>query len=418
MKVLVFPHTLELGGSQLNAIEIAAAVARAGHEVVVFARPGPLQKRIDQLGLELVVAPEPGRRPSPAVVASLAHLVRHRRFEVLHGYEWPPILESCVAAARSGAAATGTIMSMSVAPFVPRSMHLVVGTEQIAHVEGRQGRSRVHVLEPPVDTAANRAGQGAATKDLAGRLQVDEHGITIVTVTRLAHELKSEGLVSAIRAVQRLADLPVTLVVVGDGPARQRIEEHARSVNGGLGRNAVILAGELLDPRPAYDLADIVLGMGGSALRGMAFGKPLIVQGERGFFEMLSPETAERFQWAGWYGAGESPTLGPEALERIVRRLAADQAGWPALGRWGRRLVEERYSLENAAQAQLRIYRTSLEAPRRRVDRELLRSGAGYLRYQTARRVRRVIGIDARDDFNARPVAAHGPPRVSTGARQ
>ena len=35
MKVLVCPHTMELGGSQLNAVQLARAVRDAGHEVVL-----------------------------------------------------------------------------------------------------------------------------------------------------------------------------------------------------------------------------------------------------------------------------------------------------------------------------------------------------------------------------------------------
>ena len=55
-----------IGGSQLNAIELAAAVQRLGHEVLVFGRPGPLNQRIEELGLEFVPSPKPHRRPTPS----------------------------------------------------------------------------------------------------------------------------------------------------------------------------------------------------------------------------------------------------------------------------------------------------------------------------------------------------------------
>ena len=42
MKVLVYPHTMGIGGSQLNAVEIAGAVRDRGHDVTVVSRPGPL----------------------------------------------------------------------------------------------------------------------------------------------------------------------------------------------------------------------------------------------------------------------------------------------------------------------------------------------------------------------------------------
>ncbi len=64
MRIIVHPHELGIGGSQLNAIELAAAVRDRGHETLVFGRSGPLRQRIDELGLEFVEAPPQGRRPS------------------------------------------------------------------------------------------------------------------------------------------------------------------------------------------------------------------------------------------------------------------------------------------------------------------------------------------------------------------
>ena len=40
MRIVVYPHRLEIGGSQINAIELAAAVRDLGHEVIVFGQPG------------------------------------------------------------------------------------------------------------------------------------------------------------------------------------------------------------------------------------------------------------------------------------------------------------------------------------------------------------------------------------------
>ena len=132
MRILVYPHDLGIGGSQLNAIELAAAVQRLGHEVVVYGRPGPLNRRIEELGLEFVPSPEPHLRPTPSVVKALVRLARERKIDILHGYEWPPALESLIASRRTpGTAAVATVMSMSVAPFIPKSMPLLVGTQEI-----------------------------------------------------------------------------------------------------------------------------------------------------------------------------------------------------------------------------------------------------------------------------------------------
>ena len=203
MRVLVYPHDLGIGGSQLNAIELAAAVRDLGHEVLVFGPRGPLESRIAELSLEFLPAPEPSRRPSAGIVSALRRVVVDRRIDVVHGYEWPPILEARLAVLGQHTACVGTVMSMAVAPFIPRHLPLVVGTHQIAEAERRGGRGdRVRVIEPPVDLAHNTA--SAATDVEAFRQQ---HGIPngplVVVVTRFAHELKLEGVLTAITSCPR-----------------------------------------------------------------------------------------------------------------------------------------------------------------------------------------------------------------------
>ena len=191
MRVLVYPHSMELGGSQLNAVELAGAVVARGHEVLVFSEDGPLVRRLDALGVQHVLARRPRVRPSPTLLAQLCRTVLEHRVDVVHGYEWPPALEAvCGPQLRLGVPAVATVMSMSVAPFVPRALPLAVGTTQIFAAE-RAHRPRLTLLEPPVDTVANAPGGRAAAR--AG-LGLAEDDFVVVVVSRLAVELKREGL--------------------------------------------------------------------------------------------------------------------------------------------------------------------------------------------------------------------------------
>lgn len=414
MKILVYPHDLGLGGSQLNAIEIAAAVKKRGHEVVLFGRPGALVARAEQLGLEFLESPQPGRRPSPRVIDALTDLIDFRGIEVLHGYEWPPILEATVAARRRPkSAVVATVMSMSVAPFIPRTVPLLVGTEEIATAELAAGRSRVGVLEPPVDLEFNRPGADVGASEFRERWGLDDSRLTVVSVTRFAHELKLEGTLSAIDAVGSIAsDIPVRLVLVGDGPARDEVERRAREVNDRVAPGTVILTGQLPDPRAAYAVADVSLGMGGSALRALAFEKPLIVQGEGGFWSLLTPENLHQFLWTGWYGVGSSADSGASTLAGILAPFLRDERRRRELGAFGRRTVEDRFSLERAADIQIESYRDAL-ATRPSDFRALAGDSAAFLRYgryYAAKRVRRALGSERSDDFNARPVRTAGAP--------
>ena len=168
--------------------------------------------------------------------------------------------------------------------------------------------------------------------------------------------LKLESLVRGIAAVDLLADeLPVRLVVVGEGTARDRVAALATEVNDRHGAEVVVLTGGLVDPRPAYDAADVMLGMGGSALRAMAFAKPLVVLGEQGFSRTLDRGSVDYFLRHGWYGLGDGD-LDARPVADQLRLLAEDAAERENLGRFGRRIVERHYGLEPAARGLVELY--------------------------------------------------------------
>lgn len=408
MRILVYPHDLALGGSQINAIELARAVADLGHEVTVFGRPGPLVERITAMGLDFVPSPRPRRRPSPTVTACLASVVRSRDIDVVHGYEWPPILEAWLAARRTGRVAVGTVMSMAVADFLPRTVPLLVGTRQIAEVERQAGRTAVDVLEPPVDLSTNHPELGLDTRSFRLAHGIAPEETLVVVVSRLAQELKKEGLVTAATVVGELAaERDVRLMIVGDGPARGELETLAATLAAGAPRPPVVLTGEMGDPRLAYAAADVALGMGSSALRAMAFGTPVIVQGEEGFWRTLRPDTLDQFLWTGWYGVGPGQESGADALRAEILPLLLDPGLRARLGAFSADVVRGRFSLGHAAQRQVQQYSSALQTgPRPGDPWEVVRSGGRFVGYTGRRLAERLRGQVRTDDFNARPVAA------------
>jgi glycosyltransferase involved in cell wall biosynthesis len=407
MRILVYPHDLNMGGSQLNAIEIAAALKRRGHEVIIFGHPGSLNDRLSEIGLEFIAAPQHHHQPSPSNVKVLAGIAKDRGIDVVHGYEWPPALESRLAADRTpGTVSVATVMSMAVAPFIPRSMPLIVGTREILEAERAFGRSRAELLEPPVDVEFNSPDVELPLAEFRRNWGLDPEALTVVLVSRLAPQLKLEGILAAMEAVAALsADFKLQLLVAGDGPAADQVQSYACHINRASGRTLIILTGELKDPRPAYAVADITLGMGGSALRALAFAKPLVVQGEVGFWELLSPETLHRFSRQGWYGIGEGSSTGQKRLERILRDLLEDRVRRSSLGKFGLNTVRERFSLERAARVQEDFYRRAIALPPARSARHDAFALLKFAEYKVASRARSLLAKSPAEDFNARPVS-------------
>jgi glycosyltransferase involved in cell wall biosynthesis len=175
----------------------------------------------------------------------------------------------------------------------------------------------------------------------------------------LDHVMKAHGVGVAIRAMAQLGRDDVELIVVGGGTAEAELRELGQSVNRRLDRQAVRFTGPIADPRPAYDRADIVLGMGGSAARGLAFGKPLVVIGERGWCATFTPESsASVFRSSFW-----SPHEVAEPEQRLLAELALlldDSDARLALGEYGRAFAESHFGLEQMTERLVAVYRDAL----------------------------------------------------------
>jgi hypothetical protein len=117
-----------------------------------------------------------------------------------------------------------------------------------------------------------------------------------------------------------------------------------------------------MDPRDAYAAADIVLGMGTSAQKGMAFAKPVVIQGERGYWETLTPESMPKYLYHNFYGLGDGSDGGLR-LAAIIGELARDRSRWPELGEFGRKTALTVFSNEAAADRVMEICEDAVARP-------------------------------------------------------
>lgn len=374
MRVVVYVHHMEIGGSQLNALELARETTARGHDVVVLAPPGGALWDVARgFGLELETLPTHLTWPSPRNMAHAVSAVRRLRADVVHAYEWGPAIDVALGPhLLLGTPAVVTTLSMYVSGYIPRHVPLIVGTRLLAQEAAARHRD-VRLMEPPIDTAANAPGTagGAAARDRWGFGPQD---LVLSVVCRLSDDLdKTAGVLEAMDLVGRGGwSGALCLLVVGEGPRSADVAARAAAVNAAAGRRAVVVAGAMDDPRPAYEAADVVLGMGSSVLKGMAFGKPVVVQGERGFWRRLDEQSLPVFLEQGWYGSGGRGVADlSDALEPLVRKPRLRGT----LGTFGQRIVTQRFSLASTAERLEQVYRDAPAAGRRSA-RSLARTAA------------------------------------------
>jgi hypothetical protein len=356
MNILVCPHELAMGGSQINAIELAAAVRDKGHNVTIAAPDGVLVSMINELKIDYVPICNRSYFPSMSTAFELATLARRIKADIVHSYEWRPAIECSFGPHLfGGQRMLATVLSMDISHLFPLHVPLIVGTRELADMHPER---RTWVLEPPIDADRNKSTNVVKVREKWG---CGERELVISIVCRLTEDLdKLGGVLQAIDTIDDMAaELNIRLIVAGDGDGKPQVDAAAMAVNARHQRTVVSVTGQLLDPREVYELSDIVLGMGSSALKGMAFSKPLVVQGTNGFWRLFDEESIRLFLYQGFFGHGGD---GVTALRSILDGLANDPGRREALGRFGRMAVEQHFSLDLMANRLIEIYKRTVEA--------------------------------------------------------
>lgn len=363
MKVLVMPIGMTIGGSEINAMELAVAVQARGHEAVLVGQRGPLSVLARNAGVRVVDVTLPSRgRPRPATAQVLSEVIAQEKPDLVHVYEG---LSSAEAFFGVGLASrvplVATLYGHSADAFIPRCVPVIAGTAQMQHdLRRHRATELVSLLEPPIDTRLNSA------NPLDGARQRRDWGIAededlVVIVSRLDVWMKIDSLMDTIDAVGLLAaDRPVRLAVVGDGPAGDALQARAAAVNERLGRDVVLMVGALADPVPAYRAADVVVGMGTSLLRGMSMQKPSILVSELGYVRPIGPDTVAPLLEQGFWGRGDGVRAHDRLAAELLRMITLPSGQQAELGRWSRQFVIDRHGMDTCTDRLLEIYDAAL----------------------------------------------------------
>lgn len=380
MKLLVFAHRLDLGGTQAHAIEMAARLRdRHGYQIVFHAGAGPLQQMMDDHRLPLVVSPDARFQPSLARMRVLRELVAREKPDLIHAWDaWQGIEAFCAVHMTMQVPLIISDMGMTLSHMLPRQVTTTFGVLAVQQQAQQQGWQRSAHLPLPLDL--NRNAPDAIDRQQARDvMRVGRDDLLIVAMARLTHSMKAELLLHMIECLRRLGrQLPLRLAIVGDGGARAELQHMATRANRELGRKAISLPGAMTDPRPAYAAADMVIGMGASALRGMAFGKPVIVTGDLAFARLFDPGTAEWFTANGLHGVGDDDD--GYAMQRLIVQLATDPQLRDRLGRFGRDHVTRHHDLDRLSDDFAALCRTARDVPPQPTVGGAMRSAVIYLR--------------------------------------
>ncbi len=325
--------------SQLAALRVVQAVAAPGGS--------ELEARARAAGVPVV--PLSSRRPwAPRAALRLILWGRRHPGAVLHAHTSPGL--DAARAIRRFARAAGVVYTRRTVYPVRAGRKYRTGADRYVAVSAavaeqlvRAGAEprRVTVIPSVVDVTAVNAVASGATRSTPP-------SPTVVCIAALAQEKRHDLLLAAWERVS--AAIPgAELVLVGEGPQRQRIEAAAARLTG-----ARVRVVGFRDDVPAWFAnADLAVsasdseGICGSLLEAMACARAVVATRVGGV-----PEVVEHGVTGLLVHPGDA-----EALAGAMTELLTDPERRAAMGAEGRRRVERRFAPASAAEAHLRLYR-------------------------------------------------------------
>lgn len=364
LKVLLVTVGLGVGGTETQIRELALRLDRARFDVVVCGLKGPgvIGEELRARGVRVVTLDGAGKGDA-RVLLRLARLIAAERPDIVHAF---------LGFANVAASLVGRLLGVPVVIWSYRDVEVWKTRPQwlldraalrwadavtccsdavrrfvLAHVNG-QG-AKFATIHNGVDVEAFRTPQAVSRPALGLR-----DGVPVVgTVARLDEPKK--GLAVLLQALAELAsrsDVPDwQVLLVGDGPARARLERAAAEL--GLARR-VIFAGQRRDVPSVLPVLDLFVcpslyeGFGIAIVEAMAAERPVVASAVGGVPEIVVD--------------GETGLLVPvgdaSALADAIHRLLRDPELARRMGARGRDRASDLFSVDRMVRQHERLYET------------------------------------------------------------
>lgn len=235
-----------------------------------------------------------------------------------------------------------------------RKAHRVVTMNKIFAeqlIQAGANREGMRVLHNAIDVEGILNVDLEEATKLKNRLRVAEDEKVIIAIGRLSLE---KGQIDLIRAFAKLrerqAKLQTKLVIVGEGPERERLEQEINLLNI---REQVVFAGQVSDVKPFYAIADVMVlpshseGSPNVLLEAMAANVPAVATAVGGV-----PEIATHEENALLVEARNS-----EALAQAISQLLNDKEFAQKLAANAQQRVIKNHSPQSRLRSLLEFYR-------------------------------------------------------------
>lgn len=371
MKILMALMGLEIGGAETHVVELAKELNKRGHTVVIASNGGVYVEPLEQLGIRHFEIPMHRREPRTMLMAlkMMEKLIREEKPDLVHAHaRIPAFLCGILHKKMKFPFITSAHWVFEVTPLLrlmtdwgERTVAVSEDIKEYLKENYRLPENQIHVTINGIDTEAF----GPVVEDAAFRKEIGlGDGPVVCTVSRLdkSREEASRQLIALTPAlVERIPNAQV--LIVGGGDQEEELRRNAEEINCVLGRDAIIMTGARTDISRLVALGDVFVGVSRAALEAMAAEKPTILAGNEGYIGIFSPDKLDAARESNFCCRGFQPISLARLLGDILTLLDCDERERCEIGRFGRQVVLNEYSVARMTNDYLNAYHRLLQKP-------------------------------------------------------
>lgn len=360
---------LDIGGAETHVTELAKELVRRGFYVVVVSSGGVYVRELEKNGVKHYTVPLNNKNPVNVFKAysELKKIITDEKIDIVHSH------------ARIPSFILGKLHNRMGFPFVTTA-HWVFTTKyglkyitdwgeytvavsedikQYLMDNYRIPENRITVTINGIDTESFSADRDSTAVMREFGLRDGDRVIVYVSRMDKDRSLAAKLLIAAAeRLYNRIENLRI--LVVGGGNDFENVKAEADAVNKRLGRDIIKLAGARTDIAELVSAAELFVGVSRAALEAMAAQKPVIIAGNEGYIGLFDETKLDEGIRTNFCCRGCEMSDEEKLLNDITRFFEMSDEEKAALGSYGRRIVEERYSVAKMTDDTLRAYKQAL----------------------------------------------------------
>lgn len=348
LRILLLTTTMEPSGTSWYTMELARGLQEQGHKVLVACGGGSQTRHLAEDKIETVVLKTLSFNTTTlSSILPLYNIVKKFNPDIIHGQSLKVMN-------------TAYILSMLTRRPYFLTVHHFVPENKTIRFSKQWCRGIIAVSESLREHMVNKIGvpkqnmfvchNGVDFKRYIYKPPVRENDRLVVVGTS-GKLIQRKGHIYFLRAVSALINdgIDLEVLIAGSGPERLMLKEAAVSL--GIDKKITIISHDVptsavINALDIFVLPSLQEGFGYSLLEAMASGKPVVASSVGGTYAVVRD--------------GENgflvPSAKPQALAEGIRKLIEDDDLRVQMGKRGREIVEDEFSLDVMITNMLQIY--------------------------------------------------------------